>query len=364
MKVLYSRACLFWAVAFVILVTFAQLSCAKRGGGVRISSSRSSISTKTVNIRVGSSHSRRPWGSGYTYRSWRSYGQSGYIYGYVYYTRTRHYHDHPDREPQICSNDYDIFDENGTVYNLFICPGAYQSEDYNYCCGDEDRQTCCRFWDSGLRVFGVIAGLLLFIILCCLASYFCCFRRTQPEAPPFFQSRVLSRRHQTRSQNVQYTVANTGSPAVRISSPLSAPKASYPQTDGQPFYPVSPATQPTGIYPPNTAGQYPPAPVNSTTGGFIPINDPSYPAVGGTMSPPPPYPASPYPPSPCPTESYPSAPYPTEPYPPAPYPSQPGYPPYPMAPTSAAQTYQSQTQAHGVSSVPPYSASPAPSYTH
>jgi hypothetical protein len=48
---------------------------------------------------------------------------------------------------------------------------------------------------SGLRVFGVVSGLLAFLFISAITVYCCCYRRPQPTAQPFFQSRVLSRRH-------------------------------------------------------------------------------------------------------------------------------------------------------------------------
>jgi len=50
-------------------------------------------------------------------------------------------------EPTICSNDYDYKHSNGTPYHLFICPTENLTQDYNYCCGVETRQRCCRYSD-------------------------------------------------------------------------------------------------------------------------------------------------------------------------------------------------------------------------
>jgi len=64
-------------------------------GRIRLSSSRSRYSTSRsrsrVNINTNVYMSRRPWMGGQTYNSWNSYGRAGYIYGFVYYSRTRHY---------------------------------------------------------------------------------------------------------------------------------------------------------------------------------------------------------------------------------------------------------------------------------
>ena len=50
-------------------------------------------------------------------------------------------------EPTICRNEYAYKHSNGTPYYLFICPAEHLTPDYNYCCGEPTRETCCRAQD-------------------------------------------------------------------------------------------------------------------------------------------------------------------------------------------------------------------------
>ena len=75
------------------------------GGGTRsVSTYRSGsstsyrygVSSQRVRVRYGSRYSVRPWyGGGYS--SWHVYAMTGNVYGYNHYSRTRYYHDHPDK---------------------------------------------------------------------------------------------------------------------------------------------------------------------------------------------------------------------------------------------------------------------------
>ena len=59
---------------------------------------RYSTRLRTTRIRTRVYTPRTLWGGyGAPYRSWRGAGSAGYIYGYMYYTRTRYYRDYPDR---------------------------------------------------------------------------------------------------------------------------------------------------------------------------------------------------------------------------------------------------------------------------
>jgi len=53
---------------------------------------------------------------------------------------------------------------------------------------------------GSVSIFAVIAGLLIFIAFAGVVVYCCCFRRAQPTAQPFFQSRIMSQRLNLRRQ--------------------------------------------------------------------------------------------------------------------------------------------------------------------
>ena len=55
-------------------------------------------------------------------------------------------------EPSICTNKRDFTRDNGTFYEMFICPQEFQDDDMVDCCGPADRQHCCEpAWGSRRR---------------------------------------------------------------------------------------------------------------------------------------------------------------------------------------------------------------------
>jgi len=53
-------------------------------------------------------------------------------------------------------------------------------------------------------MYGIIAGLLAFVIVAITMIYCCCFRRAQPTSQPFFQARIMSQRHNLRRKLLFY----------------------------------------------------------------------------------------------------------------------------------------------------------------
>ena len=72
-------------------------------------------------------------------------------------------------EPTICYNDEDNFMENGTNYEWFICPNVSQTYNYNYCCGEADRQHCCRFWDESV-VIDIYSSIVIVSRMRCIVN--------------------------------------------------------------------------------------------------------------------------------------------------------------------------------------------------
>ncbi|XP_013386071.1 uncharacterized protein LOC106155682 [Lingula anatina] len=85
----------------------------------------------------------------------------------------------PDREPTRCYNSARRFQENGSLFNEFICPEWDQPDELEYCCGPELQQYCCGFWDDGGRVAGVVIGILIAVTLVigCIACCCCQARK-------------------------------------------------------------------------------------------------------------------------------------------------------------------------------------------
>lgn len=338
------------------------------GSGYRASSTNVRYTSHSTRVRVRYSSGYRPW------RSWHSYGSTGHIYGYYYYTGHRHHHHYQEKEPTICRNEYDNLMDNGTTYEWFICPNITNTDSYHYCCGDEDRQYCCRFQDDGGRLFGTLAGVFCFFLIIFVCIYCCCCRKTVGKET-FFHERVWSKRTTRRVPNVQYrsNVTGTNENTHLVNPPMQGPTPAFPQND-QPIYPPQPQPiyppQPQPIYPPmpQPDGTYPSAAPSGpmynpyATDGSQPypggVNQPPYPTGGPN---PPPYPPGdpnqlPYSVQPPPMDVYPPPAYP--PYPPGPETgyapsSNPPYPPggpapYPAMPAPGPGLY------NPVSPPPPY----------
>ena len=112
---------------------------ARRGGfGKSRSSSRSRsrLGTRKKPINTNIYTARRPW-HGQRHSSWKTYGGAGYIYGYVYYTRTRYYRDHPDRGLNYIKRFHNRtplwFLHNSDIFRAFVWPA-------------EEKSLECTFW--------------------------------------------------------------------------------------------------------------------------------------------------------------------------------------------------------------------------
>ncbi|ESN89837.1 hypothetical protein HELRODRAFT_194794 [Helobdella robusta] len=252
-------------LTFLILILLNLVTdCEGKRGGGGFKSSGGFKSTKihtsnTYNTKISVTKNKyysggynRPWG--YGYNSWYTYGSYGHIYGFVWYTQTSTYRNNPNKEPTICRNEFDNLMDNGTHYEWFICPSQNHTSDFHYCCGQPDKEYCCRFADNGWRVFGTSASVVVFFLLCCCCCYCCCFGFTKvsrdgfgQQRQPYFR-RIFIQKFSTRTDTVI-------DPSASLDPELYPP---YPAQPAQPtpYPPLGPQQQ--GLFP-----QQPPPP------GFI-----------------------------------------------------------------------------------------------
>ncbi|KAL5005572.1 hypothetical protein ScPMuIL_016730 [Solemya velum] len=144
-------------ILLFILTDYSDAKGGGRGGargGTRVSRGGSSSS----GTRIGGA-------------SWRTAMTAGALYGSTSYMRRRRYHDSPDEEPEICYNSQKK-DSNGTIYYHFICPLPGEPEDYGFCCGEENREYCCTFFDDPGRLAGVIIGIIVLVIFLAVGCVF------------------------------------------------------------------------------------------------------------------------------------------------------------------------------------------------
>ncbi|KAK2173485.1 hypothetical protein NP493_872g01014 [Ridgeia piscesae] len=194
-------------------------------------------------------------------------------------------------EPQICENRIDYMRPNGTNYIYFICPMANQSDSHTYCCGPSQRQHCCRFWDSGSRVAGVVVGILFGVAVVATMFYCCCCRQKGSDGKTLVQRRF------TQNGLGKQPGRQPGA-AIPLTGPHMGPN--YPQPAAQP---MGPTAEPLFPVEPNPLGPQPPYPTQhpySSPSGYPPQSKNSstpYPAAPGG----PPYPTAaagpPYPPA-------------------------------------------------------------------
>jgi len=82
-----------------------------------------------------------------------------------YYYYDDYYDDEYEQDPTVCYSDASGLSENGTSVSklgYFICPYDYSDKlSDTYCCGPDQSQTCCGFWDNGGRMAGAIIGIIL-----------------------------------------------------------------------------------------------------------------------------------------------------------------------------------------------------------
>lgn len=219
----------------------------------------------------------------------------GLLYlGSRFYLSRRMYYDHPYRKPTICSNYIDS-DENGTIYQMFICPRHYEMDSFAYCCGPSERQTCCKSPNRSGSVIGAIIGAILLVAIIGAIIYCVCRHNKK-------------RRGEVLSKNNEPTGTVLVPPPQQMPPPGMGPvppqpmgygtqpspmmgygpdpnQAGYPQQPlpGQnypPAYGQLDLSQPPYPSAPSYPGQVPPPPPGFTMSGPVP------------SQPPPPYPAS------------------------------------------------------------------------
>lgn len=110
--------------------------------------------------------------NGPEYRSsyWKFGNASGTVYGLDYYMGTRFYRNNPQEEPEVCFNAYDLKEGK---YGYFICPPPNKHISYTSCCGERNKQDCCRppaTASSYAFIVGFIGGL---VVVCGGGGYFC-----------------------------------------------------------------------------------------------------------------------------------------------------------------------------------------------
>lgn len=271
--------CLLRCVLLVLCAVYliGEVECrGGRGGGGR---GRSSFRSSSRYRSRGGVRTSRRFPSG-----WKIAAGAGLIYGYSSYTHRSSYYRNPNREPNICENRYDFLRPNGTSYAYFICPLSNQSDSHTYCCGSSQRQHCCRFWDSGGRVAGVVIGILFGVAIFATMIYCCCCKRAGNDGKTIMQRRITQNGHAKQPAR---------QPGAAI--PLAGPHmgVNYPQPAAQP---LGPTAEPLFPVEPNPLGPqpYPTQPPYPSPSGYPPqstyptnsINGPPYPAAASG----PPYP--------------------------------------------------------------------------
>ncbi|XP_067685927.1 uncharacterized protein [Haliotis asinina] len=236
-----------------------------RYGGVRI----------RQRIRYQGSSRMYKGSYGLTRSTWKNAFLLGTIYHGPWYLRSRRYHSHPNRMPTICRNNYET-DDNNTVYNLFYCPRFFEPDDFDYCCGPELREYCCKYFDSPGRTAGIVIGVLLLVIIVAIIVYCVCKKRSSDGG------KVLN-----PFSKQQPAPAPTMTYAAPVQPPASAagPPPGYPDAEGKPGLPPGEVNQGGMPYPPQPAGMYPPP------GGYG-TGPPGYEAVPTEYPPQPPQPGA------------------------------------------------------------------------
>ncbi|XP_046358801.2 uncharacterized protein LOC124136801 isoform X8 [Haliotis rufescens] len=223
-----------------------------RYGGTRFSGTRYGSSRVRIRQRVRYRGSSRMYKGSYglTRSTWKNAFLLGTIYHGPWYLRSRRYHSHPNNMPTICRNNYET-DDNNTVYNLFFCPRFFEPDDFQYCCGPELREYCCKYFDSAGRTAGIVIGVLVVVVIVGIIVYCVCKKRSNQGGKvlsPFSKSEPA------------YAPAPTMTYAAPVQPPPAeaGPPPGYPDAEGKPNLPPGEVSQGGMPYPPPQGGMYPP----------------------------------------------------------------------------------------------------------
>ncbi|XP_046542846.1 uncharacterized protein LOC124253174 isoform X2 [Haliotis rubra] len=266
-----------------------------RYGRVRYGTARYGSVRVRQRIRYRGSSRMYKGSYGLTRSTWKNAFLLGTIYHGPWYLRSRRYHSHPTRMPTICRNNYET-DDNNTVYNLFYCPRFFEPDDFDYCCGPELREYCCKYFDSPGRTAGIVIGVLLLVIIVGIIVYCVCKKRSNqggkvlsPFSKP--QPAYAPAPTMTYAAPVQPPPAAAGPPPGYPDAGQAAPQSGYPPVPG--YIPPSgqpgPPDQPhMGYYPPPQEVKPGLPPGEVSHGGMpYPAQPAGYPPPDGGMYPPP-----------------------------------------------------------------------------
>ncbi|KAL5005821.1 hypothetical protein ScPMuIL_016979 [Solemya velum] len=103
--------------------------------------------------------------------TWKTALVTGTLYGSTSYIRRRRYVDSPNDEPEICYNSKER-DKNNKTYYHFICPMSGQVESKSHCCGDDNKEYCCEFFDDPGRLAGVVIAILIVVVFVVITTVY------------------------------------------------------------------------------------------------------------------------------------------------------------------------------------------------